>query len=514
MLARALFAVLLLLQAPAPAEQAQALIRARFPASGAAPQLRLGGETFRGSAGLPCFYERRGYAPAWIGTQADALLGTLSRATEDGLNPEEYHAAGLRQLAAQARSPAELSELDLLLTDAFLRYAAHVQSGRVDPRDLYSDCQASPPATDLPAVLESALGAGNLQQVLADLPPPHEDYRRLRAALARYRQVAARGGWVDVPDGPTLRAGDQGERVAALRARLLQAAEADAAAPVPQGPDLLDEPFVAALRAFQERHGLEPDGVAGPATLGALAEPAAAHVRQIEINLERWRWLPRDLGGKGERYVLVNIAGFRLDAVEDGRTALDMKIIVGKPYTRTPMFTGAMTRVVLNPYWYVPNSIATKEIAPRLRRDPDYLRREGFEVIPGKGFALRQRPGPKNALGRVKFLFPNRFNVYLHDTPSRSLFDRTVRTFSHGCIRIEKPVEMAEWVLRPLPEWTPAAIQGAIAAGRERNVVLPRPIPVHVTYWTAWIDAAGTLQIRHDVYGRDEPLDQALGEAE
>jgi murein L,D-transpeptidase YcbB/YkuD len=521
---------LLLAQAPAPT-QVQVLLHARFPASGAPPQLRIGDESFRGSTGLPCFYERRGYAPAWSAADAGALLETLDRAGGEGLRPEEYRGAALRQLAEAAESPSQTADFDLLLTDAFLRYASHVQSGRVDPERLYSDCQGTPPKaylpnTDLPAVLEAALGSGSLRQVLDALPPPHEGYRRLRAALARYRQVEARGGWVAVPDGPTLRRGNRGERVEALRLRLVQAAVADAAdaanaadtANLPAGDtaagpptpaDVFDKPLAAAVQAFQERHGLDADGVAGAATLRALAEPAAAHVRQIELNLERWRWLPRDLG---KRYVLVNIAGFGLDAVEDGRTALAMKVIVGKPYTRTPLFSGLMTRVIINPSWYVPNSIITKEIAPRLGRDPGYIQRENFEVLPTRDgrLALRQRPGPNNALGRIKFLFPNRFNVYLHDTPSRSLFGRTVRTFSHGCIRIEKPLEMAEWVLGP--EWTPETIQAAIATGKERTVPVLRPIPVHVTYATAWVDAAGTLQIRTDVYGRDKPLDEALGE--
>jgi murein L,D-transpeptidase YcbB/YkuD len=335
--------------------------------------------------------------------------------------------------------------------------------------------------------------------------PPHEGYRRLLEALDRYQQVEARGGWVPVPDGAALRPGDQGERVEALRLRLSQQADADAAAAVPANPaDLFDGPLSDAVLAFQERHGLEPDGVAGPATLRALAEPASAHVHRIELNLERWRELPEDLAGGGDRYILVNIAGFQLDAVEDGRTALEMKVIVGKPYTRTPIFTGLMTRVVLNPSWYVPSSITVKEIAPRLRRDPGYLQRESFEVLPTRDgrLALRQRPGPNNALGRIKFLFPNRYNVYLHDTPARSLFSRTVRTFSHGCIRIEKPQELAEWVLGP--EWTPEDIQEALAAGRERAVEVARPIPVHIVYWTAWVDDEGVLQMRNDVYGRDD----------
>ncbi len=353
----------------------------------------------------------------------------------------------------------------------------------------------------LPALLSLLLA------VPPPLPPAQQGYQLLFDALDRYRQVEAQGGWLPVPDGPALRFGDQGERVAALRGRLVQQAVADGAEAVPPLPaDRFDETLAAAVLGFQLRHGLEPDGVAGPATLRALAEPASEHVRRIAINLERQCELPEDLG---ERYVLVNIAGFQLQAVEDGRTALELKVIIGKPYTRTPIFTGLMTRVILNPSWYVPRSIVAKEIEPRLRRDPGYLERENFEVLPTRNgrLALRQRPGPDNALGRIKFLFPNPYDVYLHDTPSRTLFNRTVRTFSHGCIRVEKPQELAAWVLGP-EGWTLEDVQDAVANGRERAVALTQSIPVHVVYWTAWVDANGVLQMRNDVYSRD----QALGE--
>jgi murein L,D-transpeptidase YcbB/YkuD len=261
-----------------------------------------------------------------------------------------------------------------------------------------------------------------------------------------------------------------------------------------------------AVRGFQERHGLVPDGAVGPATLGELNQRPDDHVREIAINLERWRWMPRDLG---KRYVLVNIAGFSLEAVDAGRRALDMRVIVGKPYTRTPMFGSTMKSVVLNPSWYVPASIANKELWPKARRDASYLRRNGYEVLPGG--RIRQRPGAGNALGRIKFLFPNRFGVYLHDTPSHGLFGQTVRTFSHGCIRIEKPLDLAVWALRDDPQWTPQALETALATGRERSIPLSSRIAVHVAYWTAWVDDAGVLQVGRDVYGRDAELGRRLG---
>lgn len=503
-------------QEPAIADQFQLVLRARLSGSGAAPRLELEGREFRASPLLSCFYERRDFKPAWSSGSAlrpdvDELLAALATAKDDGLRTEDYRLSSLERLATAARSRADvrgLVELDLLLTDAFLTFAAHLRNGKVSPEALYSDCAlAHSEALDLAAVLEEALAAGQVRARLAGLAPPHREYLLLREALGRYRRIAERGGSASVPPGSTLRAGDRGERVAILRERLAEASEADAAEPVPaaESLDLFDAPLEEAVRGFQERHGLEPDGAAGPATLAELAQKPEDHIRQIAVNLERWRWLPRDLG---RRHVLVNIAAFRLEAVADGRTTLDMRVIVGKPYTRTPMFSSAMNAVVLNPSWYVPQKIAVNEILPKARTDASYLWRNGYEVLSGS--RLRQKPGPQNALGRIKFVFPNRLSVYLHDTPARTLFSSTVRTFSHGCIRIEKPFDLAVWALSSDPAWPPEAIRAGIDAGRERKVLLARTIPVHVAYWTAWVDDRGTLRLGRDVYQRDAELARLL----
>jgi L,D-transpeptidase YcbB len=489
-------------------DQVRMVLRARFPASGAAPRLLLEGEAFRSSPLLPCFYERRSYAPAWsrggvLRPAAGELLSALAAAGDHGLRPGDYRLAALQRLASAARGDAlGTADLDLLLSDAFLTFAAHLRDGKVNPEAIYRDCALGHDETDLAAVLEEGLRQGRVRAALAGLAPPHQGYERLRDALDRYRRIALHDESEPVPPGPNLRAGDQEERVAILRARLSEAAEADAAEPVApaESPDLFDAPLEEAVRRFQQRHGLEEDGIAGPATLAELNLPAEDHVRQIEVNLERWRWLPHDLG---QRHVLINIAGFSLDAVEDGRSAIGMRIIVGKPYTRTPMFSSAIGSVVLNPYWNVPRSIVP-EVLARARRDSSYLQREGFETLPGS--RLRQRPGPQNALGRIKLVFPNRFGVYLHDTSAPALFGSTVRTFSHGCIRIEKPFDLAVWALRDDPRWTPEAIRAGIEAGRERSVPLPHKIPVHVAYWTAWVGDDGLLRLGRDVYQRDAEL--------
>lgn len=499
---------------PAQDPPVQMTLRTRFPASGEAPRLVLEGETFRSSPLLPCFYERRGYAPAWsrdgsLLPAAGELLSALAAAGDHGLQAEGYRPAALQRLAKTARGDAlGTADLDLLLSDAFLTFAAHLRHGKVNPETIYRDCALGRDQTDVAAVLEEALRQERVRAALASLAPPHRGYELLRGALARYRRIALRGDSKPVPPGANLRLGDEGERVAVLRARLADAAEADAAGAVEpaESPDLFDAPLEEAVSRFQQRHGLEEDGVAGPATLGELNQPAEDHVRQIEVNLERWRWLPHDLG---QRHVLINIAGFRLDAVEDGQSAINMRIIVGKPYTRTPMFSSAIGSVVLNPYWNVPRSIVP-EVLARARRDPSYLQREGFETLPGS--RLRQRPGTQNALGRIKFVFPNRFGVYLHDTSAPVLFGSRVRTFSHGCIRIEKPFDLAVWALRDDPRWNTDAIRAGIEAGRERSVPLPHKIPVHVAYWTAWVDGYGILWLGRDVYQRDAELTRLLRE--
>lgn len=335
---------------------------------------------------------------------------------------------------------------------------------------------------------------------LSESAPAHEGYERLEQALERYRRITDRGEPEPVPPGPALKLGAEGEQVAALRARLAAAAEAEAADPLPETdlPEEFDATLEEAVFAFQERHGLQADGIAGASTLAELNRTAEEQIRKIELNLERWRRMPADLG---ERHILVNIAAFRLDAIEDGRSVLDMRVIVGRTDTPTPVVSSAIESVVLNPSWYVPKSIASKEIWPKGR---SYLRRNGFEVLPdGK---LRQRPGANNSLGRVKFRFPNRFGVYLHDTPSRSLFDRTFRALSHGCVRLERPEDLAAWALGDDPQWSWEAVQDAFDSGRERSVKLLEPIPVHIAYWTAWVDDYGTLRFSQDVYDLDGEL--------
>jgi murein L,D-transpeptidase YcbB/YkuD len=336
--------------------------------------------------------------------------------------------------------------------------------------------------------------------------------------------------WV-TEDGPTLEAERfvdwLAPRVAALAARLVASGELDM-----HDGDVFDAPLADAVRRYQTRHGLTADAVVGQATLASLNAPIQARIDRLIVNLERWRWLPETLG---ERYIIVNIAGFKLDLVEDGEAALSMRVVVGTPFRRTPVFSERISYLVLNPSWHVPHRIAITDKLPLIKANPDYLAQQNYALLQGWGadervidpatvdwpavtrndfpYRLRQAPGPFNALGRVKFMFPNKFSVYLHDTPARELFGRDARAFSSGCIRLERPLDLAETLLAAEPGWSRTAIDAALATGREQTVRLGRPVPVHLLYWTAWVDPAdGTLNFRDDIYGRDTRVLAALRE--
>ena len=516
-------------------------IRNRIEAGGVVTDLRAGGEPVYASAVLPNFYVRRLYRPAWsdargLSRLADDLVRALRRADLEGLRAEDYHLAGLEFVLAKVRAdnlrdrvsaPDRWAELDLLLTDAFLVYGAHLLAGRVDPETLRPEWLAHPRSADIAAVLEAALASGNIAGALDTLPPPQAGYRRLREALARYREVAAGGGWPKIPAGATLARGDRGAAVAVLRRRLgfeddlRPAAEPDA--------DLFDEALEQALQAFQRRHGLTPDGVVSAATRAELNVTVERRIEQLEVNLERWRWLPKDLG---RRHITVNIAAFELQVVEQDSVVLAMRVVVGRLYNRTPVLSDTIRYLVLNPYWHVPRNIAVTEVLPKVRRDPSYLARFKLRVFPSSGmdagevdpttvdwsaitparfpFRLRQDPGPLNALGRIKFMFLNKYHVYLHDTPARPLFEETQRDFSHGCIRIQQPIDLAVYLLRQDPRWDREALLTALDSAVDRTVPLPQPMPIHLLYWTAWADGEGTIQFRRDIHRRDAPLLTAL----
>ena len=516
-------------------------IRLRIEALIAGQAVEAAGDPLLAREALQALYTARGFSPAWgDDEQVVALLDALVSAREHGLRAEDYHSPTIRQLVAQlaAGEGSEdelgglLADLDLVLSDAFLLLGAHVVSGRVDPESFDPEWVAVRREVDLVVALERALSSG-VAAVLRELEPDFPEYRRLVDALARYRRLDAAGGWTPVGAGEALSFEErsEGERVAALRRRLVVTGdlEPDEAAGADAPSARFDERLDDAVRAFQRRHGLEPDGKVGRRTLEELDVPVAERVGQIERNLERWRWLPQSLG---ERHVRVNVPDYRLEEWRAGRAVLAMRVIVGRAYRRTPVFSGEISYLVLNPSWDVPPRLAVQDKLPLIREDVGYLERLGFDVLQGWGteeevvdpatidwgalgpgafpYRLRQRPSPQNALGRVKFMFPNRFNVYLHDTPERGLFARPERELSSGCIRLERPLDLALSLLDGLEDWSAERLDRVLASGRSQTVVLPQRVPVHLLYLTAWASEDGSVHFRRDLYGRDARLAAAL----
>jgi murein L,D-transpeptidase YcbB/YkuD len=496
------------------------------------------------SATLQQFYARRRYEPAWsddMGPTAltEVLQKSLAEAWQDGLKPEDYHQSLIATLLKENRqvqgtfesfNPARLADLDLFLTDAFLIYGSHLLSGRVNPETIHAQWYTERRQGNLAQALQQALESKQIDQVLQTFRPPQPEYYRLKWALGRYRAIAAQGGWPKISAGGLLQLGERDRRVVILRKRLHLGGDLGATAQ--RDADVFDASVERAVRRFQSRHGLTVDGIVGPLTLEALNIPVQQRLQQLRANLERWRWLPHDLG---RQRIVVNIARFTLDVMEDEQAVMSMRIIVGKPYRDTPVFSSNITYLVLNPSWNVPSRIAVEDKLPIIRQDPGYLARHHMKLFRGWGteareidpgtvnwskvsaekfpYRLRQTPGPLNALGHVKFVIPNRFDVYLHDTPSRELFNHSIRTFSSGCIRIEKPVALAEYVLRGNPKWNHQTLLASIHSGREQAIRVPTPIPVHLLYMTAWVESDGTVHFREDIYQRDALLENALSTA-
>lgn len=496
-------------------------------------RLAASGEAIHAERALRAFYTERLFAPAWSdddGARMDRVTTVrdlLELADVHGPSVADYHAEAIDALLEQAPDDPTagwLADLDLLVTDSYLLLASHLALGRLDPVSLDPQWFATRQDLEPAKLLKRALDEDTLQSTIEGLLPASDEYARLLDAYAAHRDMAADGGWPRVPEGPTLRRGDEGERVLALAQRLHATGELRS-----EPGSTFDSTLHEAVQAFQRRHGLEPDGLVGPNTRRALNISATDRAEQIRVNLERWRWLPRDLG---ERHIRVNIAGFDMVMVDRGEEVFSSRVIVGRDYRRTPVFNGRMTYLVLNPSWEVPNSIAVNDIIPQIRQDPDYLDRMGFRVLRGWGadereidpttvdwnrmgrnnmpFRFRQSPGPLNALGQVKFMFPNRFNVYLHDTPARNLFDRARRDFSSGCIRVENPMELTRVLLDDSSRWDRAAIDRVIDGKREQTVSLRRPVQTHMQYATTWVDDDGRVQFREDIYSRDEPVRAAL----
>jgi L,D-transpeptidase YcbB len=466
------------------------------------------GEPLASVVVLPDLYQRRAFRPAWTNAAAtDGLLRAIRESADDGLDPADYHLAAIERLRASAAStPEAQAHLDLLLTDAAVRLAYHLRFGKVDPEaldpnwNMVSDLGGIDPVT----VLQQAIDGGRVYEALVELKPRYPFYTRLKGALAEYRRIAAAGGWETIPaGGAALKPGVTDDRVVRLRHRLGVTGDLPAAAAADPSSKY-DAAVETGVKAFQERHGLPVDGALGKATLAALNVPVSARIDQIRATLERCRWVMHDMP---DRFVLVNVAGFTVTLMGPDGPTWDSAVVVGKPYTKTPIFRADMRYIVLNPTWTVPPGIMKGEVIPGMRRDPNYLQRKGYVMVNGQ---VVQPAGPKNALGRVKLIFPNPHHVYLHDTPSKSYFKETSRTFSHGCVRVAKPLELAALALDD-PAWTTQTLDEAVATGKTRTIVLQKPLPVLILYWTAAVTPDGRVHFLPDVYGRDPAIIRALG---
>ena len=486
------------------------------------------------------FYAAGDFTPVWVGAdgawraRADSALAVLRGASTHGLDPGDYPLAALEALATRIRGghagEGDHVAAEVLLTDALLQFGSHLLRGRADPSHLEDEWLAQRRAGSVTAPLVEAVDRNRIRDFAEAVAPPHPEYSRLRNALAELGASERWGGWGTVGDGPTLRAGDTHAGVDAVRRRLRLSSDSleRSLAAKGAGSSVFDPALEQAVRRFQGRHGLDPDGVVGRRTRAAMNVGVVDRIEQIRINLERWRWLPADLG---PRHVRVNIPAFEAQVFDD-TLSLRTRVVVGRTDRTTPSFNSAIEYLVLAPYWHVPPTIAAMDKLPLIRDDPSYLaasRMTLFAAATGaaidastvdwssvtgaefnRRFRLRQDPGPSNALGSVKFVFPNRHSVGLHDTPQKSLFSRTVRALSSGCVRVADALGVAELLLSDQPEWTRARIREVVARGEERVVNLSRPVPVYLLYFTAFVDPDGTLHLRPDIYGRDDRVLSAL----
>jgi murein L,D-transpeptidase YcbB/YkuD len=490
-------------------------------------------------------YEDRQYRPLWVGIRpvperTKDLIANLCDAEREGLRPADYRLGELRRTLERLRPsldkqrPEAFAVLDLELTRRFLDYGGDLLAGRLDPKAVASEWYIRARRSTIEGTLRGAVQAEEFQGIVAPLRPQLPGYAELVKALADYREILGHGGWPQVPGRSRLRRGDRGARVAVLRRRLRITGDLRGSA---GGKPVYNRAVAKAVAHFQSRHGIPSDGVVGAATLAALNVPVQVRIRQIQLNLERYRWLPAEFG---PRYIYVNIPDYKLYAYDRGKPVLKMRVVVGDEYENaTPVFADWMTFVVFRPYWYVPQRILVREILPRIRKKRSYLVRHHFEVVDAKRESLvlnprrinwsrvdltkvrvRQRGGsPTNPLGLVKFMFPNRFAVYLHDTPTRKLFNRPKRTLSHGCVWVEKPVELADYVLAGQDDWNEKKIRQAMETAHSASeggrvdghtVTLDQPLPVYIVYFTAFV-RDGILNFRRDPYGKDREAIARLG---
>ncbi len=492
------------------------------------------GQPLQHPEALRQFYLQRRYRLGWVGPTAlrpvvTELLEVMSAAPEQGLPEPHTQLTRLqRRIEPTPDSARQLAELDLLLSDAFITQARQRHGGALSPEQVDPDWHIERGEFDGVQLLSQALRHQRVAAVLAALEPRHAGYRRLREVLARYRRIAAAGGWPRLEGSRMLGEGDRGSEVARLRERLVL--EGVLAGEAEERPGRFDAALAAALARYQASHGLAPSGVLDPQTRAELNRPVTQRIEQLRVNLERWRWFPRRVE---RRFVLVNTAAYQLQAIEDGRTALEMAVVVGREGLETPQLKDRISALTVNPYWYVPHNIFRRDYLEPLSGDPAYLGRHNMRLFRRDGpdlnhelaaegidwgevaadserYILRQEPGPENALGQLKFVLNNPYHIYLHDTPRRGLFSQRARAFSSGCVRLERPMELVRFALAGDPHWSEEQVAEMMASGIQETLPLSQPLPTYLVYWTAWVDDRGVMHFRDDIYGRDRVMAEAL----
>lgn len=519
------FLMTVLLAFASAASFAEEEIRHYFEALNAGYSLPVHGDYLVSTEELRIFYQKRNYQPVWyrngklIQSATDLYLA-VETVTADGLQPEDYHNRALQE-SCPAEQNDHLAFCDLLFSDAFFLLAQDLLAGKVNPATLEPGWEPQQRRRNLVLLLENALAEDKVKDVLANLRPAALEYDRLMASLRRLRAATRYPEWSTLATTPAIGPGQADERLTAIVDRLVFWGDMpEPTAPVKQ----YDEATQQAVKFFQSRHGLEPTGIIGPETLEHFNVTPTRRAQQIMVNMERWRWLDENLG---PTYVLVNLAASELEAVRNTQTAFTKPIAVSALYRDAPLFSDRLRYMVMNPGWTVPRQIAAEEQLALIQQDPQYLSRLGFSVFSGTtlvppesvdwsglspanfDYRLVQSPGPRNALGKVKFMFPNKHHVYLHGAPAEDLFTENKQGFRAGSIRVESPLELAAWLLEEDLAGG-AQVQSVLSRGAPEAVYLRQPIPVHLAYRTAWVNSQGVLNFRPDIYERDMPLYEAL----
>lgn len=481
------------------------------------------GQLIHSTTLLPEFYFENQFQRVWTRPLQASFLGLVRRAYEHGLNPADYHFSAINALHADAVE-SQSTDAEILFTDAFLLYASHFLNGKLNPEEVEGEWQAVRREGNAKSFLKKCLASGNIEVHFKELEPENVSYHGLLKALKKYREIQNNGGWDLLEAGETLKPQMAGARVTALKHRLsiegyfLMEGDPN---------DVYTQDLSEAVREFQKHHGLEVDGNVGKQTLASLNIPVSSKIAQIRANMERLRWISQDMGA---HYVFVNIADFTMKVYRGDTLSYQQNVVVGKPFRKTPVFSDLMTYFVLNPYWTVPPTILFNDVLPEVKKDINYLKVKNMKVLKGSEvvdpqsidwsklsrsnfpYTIRQDPGPTNALGAVKFMFPNKYNIYIHDTPSKELFNRPDRAFSSGCIRLNKPMGFVDYLITDIPDWNSEKVDNTLKTGKDKTVMLKRPINVHILYLTAWADDSG-VQFRNDVYQRDAAVIEALAES-